>query len=103
MTAEHIHDDRPGFIDVRAIGNTETHIDASNGVVAVVDDLLAPDLSVGQTDVLIIKRLKIRGEEVDIGNQSELARYFCKVSHAIRAEDQQHDASGKVGHGTLKR
>jgi len=46
-------DNRFGFCDIVIIGDVEFHLDTTNWVVAVVDDFLAPDFTVGDDDLCL--------------------------------------------------
>ena len=58
-------DDFTSLLDVIFIGDVKAHIDTTNRVMAVVDDLLAPDFTIWDDDLLIVECLHIRCEEVD--------------------------------------
>ena len=71
MRVKYALDDLTGFLDIIFISNVKAHIDAANRVMAMVDNLLAPDFAIGDDDLLIIKGLHIGCEEVDFFDIAE--------------------------------
>ena len=102
MIGQHLVDGRAGLVDVFAIGHAEMHIHTAYRVVAVIDDLVAPDLAVGNNDLLIVECLKHCGEQGDLVHLPKLPSRVNEIAHLVGAEHHQHDPRREIRHRSLQ-
>ncbi len=103
VVGEHRVDHRAHGIGVFLVGHAEVHIHTPHRVMRVVDDLIAPDLAVGDDDLLLVEGLQHGGEQVDLLDIAEAVGGVDEIAHLVGPEHQQHHPRRHIGQRALQR
>ena len=71
-------------------------------MVAVINNLLTPDFSIWNDDLLIIEGLQNGRKQWNLFHVTKFTRRVDEVTNFERAEHHKHDASGKIAQRALQ-
>lgn len=101
MVFKHFGNHSAGFIDVAVIRDAKRHFDTADWMVTMIDNLLAPNATIRNDDLLVVEGAEDRCEQRDLFDIAELPCGVDEITNFVRAENHQHDTSGQVGHRAL--
>jgi len=88
--------DSLSFFDIVIISHVKAHLYTANRVVTVIDDVITPDFTVWNDDLLIIKSLHNCCEDIDVFNITKVTTAIDEIANFVRSENHQHNAGRQI-------